>query len=109
YSALLMTEPLAALGVMTATWLFARDQRPVHRALAAGAVLGLTTLVRPQSLLCAPALLLLVRPRDGAWKDRALAAIKPTALALAAALGVVAPWTARNCRVMDGCALVSTN
>jgi len=25
------------------------------------------------------------------------------------ALAVVAPWTARNCRVMDGCALVSTN
>jgi hypothetical protein len=31
------------------------------------------------------------------------------ALALAAALVVVAPWTLRNCRVMDGCALVSTN
>ena len=109
YSALLMTEPLAALGVMTAAWLFARDERPLPRALASGAVLGLTTLVRPQSLLCAPALLLLVRPPSGAWKDRALAALKPTAIAIAAALAVVAPWTARNCRVMDGCALVSTN
>ena len=28
---------------------------------------------------------------------------------MGAALLVVAPWTARNCRVMDGCALVSTN
>jgi hypothetical protein len=29
--------------------------------------------------------------------------------ACALALGVVLPWTVRNCRVMDGCALVSTN
>jgi hypothetical protein len=31
------------------------------------------------------------------------------AVALAVALLVVAPWTLRNCRVMDGCAFVSTN
>jgi hypothetical protein len=65
-------------------------------------------LVRPQSLLCAPALALLV-PAGGTWKARLAAAIKPTAIALAASLAVVAPWTARNCRVMDGCAFVSTN
>lgn len=109
YSALLMTEPLAALGTVTAAWLFARDERPLHRALTAGAVLGLTALVRPQSLLCAPALMLLALPPVGSWGTRILTALKPTALAAAAALLVVAPWTARNCRVMDGCALVSTN
>jgi 4-amino-4-deoxy-L-arabinose transferase-like glycosyltransferase len=109
YSALLMTEPLAALGVIAAAWLFARDERLLVRALSAGAVMGLTALVRPQSLLCAPALALLAIPRDGSLKQRVLAALRPTGLAIAASLLVVAPWTARNCRVMDGCAFVSTN
>lgn len=109
YAALLMTEPLAALGMIAAGWLFARDPRPLRRGLAAGAVLGLCTLVRPQSLLAAPAFALLAVPREGSWKDRALAALRPTAVAIAASLAVVAPWTVRNCRVMDGCAFVSTN
>ncbi|WP_437953916.1 glycosyltransferase family 39 protein [Sorangium sp. So ce296] len=116
YAALVMTEPLAALGLVTAPWLLARDAargRPVRGAILAGAALGLATLVRPQSLLCAPAFALLARGgADGAtggaraaWRRGALAA----ALATATALAVVAPWTIRNCRVMDGCALVSTN
>ncbi|WP_437590599.1 glycosyltransferase family 39 protein [Sorangium sp. So ce1000] len=141
YAALVMTEPLAALGLVTAPWLLARDAargRLVRGALLAGAALGLTALVRPQSLLCAPALALLAMRgpagvasggaaatasaggaaataaggaaaitsgRAAAWKRGALAA----ALAAATALAVVAPWTIRNCRVMDGCALVSTN
>ncbi|APR86022.1 Hypothetical protein A7982_11371 [Minicystis rosea] len=109
YAALLMTEPLAALGVVTAAWLFARDPRPLRGGLAAGVVMGLAALVRPQSLLCIPALALIAWPAAGAWKARILAAARPTAAALAASLAVVAPWTARNCRVMDGCALVSTN
>jgi len=109
YSALLMTEPLAALGIIVAAWLFVREERPLHRGLAAGVVMGLTALVRPQSLLCLPGLALLAIPGDGAWSSRLLAAARPTAVALASALAVVAPWTARNCAVMDGCALVSTN
>ncbi len=116
YSALLMTEPLAALGVVLAAWLFVRDTggaarpRPIRAALAAGAVMGLTALVRPQSLLCVPALALLALPGTaGPRRERVVAAVWPAGLALAAALAVVAPWTIRNCRVMDGCALVSTN
>jgi hypothetical protein len=126
YSALLMTEPLAAFGTLLAAWLFvrrkespgpgflARIERPIPAAIAAGAVLGLTILVRPQSLLCAPAFALLaLRPAPGgAWWPglRAIGkALIPAGIALAAALTVVAPWTARNCTVMDGCALVSTN
>jgi 4-amino-4-deoxy-L-arabinose transferase-like glycosyltransferase len=108
YAALLMTEPLAALGLLTATWLFARDRHahPLRAAVLAGITLGLTTLVRPQSILFAPALglLLLERPRP-ALSRIALC----TALATGSALLVVAPWTIRNCRVMDGCAFVSTN
>lgn len=112
YAALLMTEPLAALGLVTAPWLLARDAargRPARGAVLAGVALGLSALVRPQSLLCAPALALLSWRGAGgasaAWRRGALTA----ALSAATALAVVAPWTIRNCRVMDGCALVSTN
>jgi len=121
YAALLMTEPLSALGILAAGWLFVRRdelappryllKRPTLGAIAAGVVLGLAALVRPQSLLCAPAFLLLARPKEGTsalsqrWRGAALGA----AIALTSALVVIAPWTARNCRVMDGCALISTN
>ncbi len=110
YSALLMTEPLAALGVVLAAWLFVRDERTVPRGLLTGVVVGLAVLVRPQSLLCVPALALLAygRAPGRGWR-RVSASIAPAGLTLATALVVVAPWTARNCRVMDGCALVSTN
>ncbi|MEP7124332.1 MAG: glycosyltransferase family 39 protein [Byssovorax sp.] len=126
YSALLMTEPLAAFGTLLAAWLFVRRkeapapgplgwiQRPIPAVVAAGAALGLTILVRPQSLLCAPGLVFLaLRPGPrGAWWPGLKAigkALIPAGIALAAALTVVAPWSVRNCTVMDGCALVSTN
>ena len=99
-AALVMSEPLAALLVVTAFWLATRDARP-WRGMALGALaLGVGALVRPQALLCAPFLACLVRGRA-----RVPAAIAACALALLPVL----PWTARNCRVMDGCALVSTN
>lgn len=74
-------------------------------AAATGAVLGIATLVRPQSLLLAPVLGWLAaggrpRPAARAWS---------AAIALAAALAVCAPWTARNCVQMKRCALVSHN
>jgi hypothetical protein len=69
----------------------------------AALVLGLAALVRPQALLCAPFLALVV-PRTQ-LRGRAVGAV----LACVVALVPVLPWTARNCRVMDGCALVSTN
>jgi hypothetical protein len=114
YSALVMTEPLSALLVLAAFYVTARVARAARwesgargaawPALGAGAlVLGLAALVRPQALLCAPFLALSV-PRSR-LRERALGAV----LACAVALVPVLPWTARNCRVMDGCALVSTN
>jgi 4-amino-4-deoxy-L-arabinose transferase-like glycosyltransferase len=108
YSALAMSEVLAALTVLTAFWVAVRGTR-VTRAwgglfgVGAGAlVLGVAALVRPQALLCAP-FLALALPND--WLARAKAAAVICALALVPVL----PWTARNCAVMDGCALVSTN
>lgn len=111
YAALLMTEPLAALGLILSAWLLARDVRdkPVRGALLAGVVLGLTTLVRPQSLLCAPALGLVALTGNAPLRARLRRAALTIAIALPTAFVVVLPWTIRNCRVMDGCAFVSTN
>jgi hypothetical protein len=104
YSALVMSEPLAALLTLTAFWLAVRDVS-WRRGLVVGAlVLGLAALVRPQALLCAPFLGLVARGAEMRWW-RARWAVAACAIALVPVL----PWTARNCRVMDGCALVSTN
>jgi hypothetical protein len=122
YAALVMSEPLAALLTLTAFWLAVRDRHPL-RGLAAGAiVLGFATLVRPQALLCVPFLAARVlRPPFafvGQWWPlrRSLSMAAPVASAVFAiafagvlTLAPVVPWTLRNCRVMDGCALVSTN
>jgi len=114
YSALLMTEPLAALGIVLSAWLFVREARAgraLRGALGAGMTLGLSVLVRPQSLLCAAALPLLSISESGAkptWTALKKAIVGAT-VASAVMMGVVLPWTIRNCRVMDGCALVSTN
>lgn len=111
YAALLMTEPLAALGLVTSAWLLARDvqAKPLRGALLAGIALGLTTLVRPQSILCAPALGLIAFAGNAPVRTRVRRALLTVAIALPMAFVVVLPWTVRNCRVMDGCAFVSTN
>ena len=67
YSALLMTEPLASLAPIAAAWVALRhqDEKRLRGALIAGVLLGLGTLVRPQTILAAPGLLLLyVDPQD---------------------------------------------
>ncbi len=114
YGALLMTEPLSALlvlGGFFAAIRIARTGRPIGGVAIGALVLGIAALVRPQALLCVPFLALVIpRRRDSAteragWRWRTVAA----ALACVVALVPVLPWTSRNCRVMDGCALVSTN
>lgn len=106
YSALLMTEPLSALlvlGAFYATIRIAKTRPKLHGIVAGALILGVAALVRPQALLCAPFLALVIeRP---ATKARLAGAV----VACAVAIVPVLPWTARNCRVMDGCALVSTN
>jgi 4-amino-4-deoxy-L-arabinose transferase-like glycosyltransferase len=108
YGALLMTEPLSALLVLGAFYAairLAREGR-VLGGIAAGAfVMGIAALVRPQALLCVPFLVLVMRGTSARWPRWAVG----MAVACAVALVPVMPWTARNCRVMDGCALVSTN
>jgi 4-amino-4-deoxy-L-arabinose transferase-like glycosyltransferase len=106
YGALLMTEPLSALLVLGAFYAAIRvaaRRTPLVGIIVGALVLGVAVLVRPQALLCAPFLALVVPKRE--WKTR----LGGAALACVVALVPVLPWTARNCRVMDGCALVSTN
>jgi len=113
FAPLLMTEPLAAAGLVAAplAYLAVRTRSRIAAAAAAGAILGLVTLVRPQSILCAPALAFL------AWNDLDSASVRRrlqhagvvVSIAAATCLAFVAPWSVRNCRVMDGCAWVSTN
>jgi hypothetical protein len=115
YTALVMTEPLAALLLLCAAWAVLHWRTPPLGSSAkgsnlrswigivvAGATLGISTLVRPTTLLAAP-LLALLHPRP--W----FRALGRAAVAALVALLVVCPWTIRNCVRMDGCALVSTN
>lgn len=105
YSGALMTEPLAATLMLLAI-LLALEER-VGAWIVAGLALGFATLVRPNAILLAPFLGLVTIPK------RAFGAVlRGTGRAVLIgtfALATVAPWTYRNCRVMDACAFVSTN
>ena len=116
YTAVVMTEVLSGFLLVAAVLAAAkaREGREGRWLALAGVVVGLATLVRPQSIVLAPALALFW------WHEQALergvslarrlgAAAKVAGLVTAIALAVVTPWTVRNCRVMDGCAFVSTN
>jgi 4-amino-4-deoxy-L-arabinose transferase-like glycosyltransferase len=102
YAAVVMTEPLAALLVLSSALAALHFRGRWEAMVYAGALLGLACLVRPASLVAGP-LLLLTQPRP--YWQAALRAIAATAMALL----VVLPWTLRNCARMDGCAFVSTN
>jgi 4-amino-4-deoxy-L-arabinose transferase-like glycosyltransferase len=107
YTAALMTEGVTASLLVVAAALAAHArgaERPLRWLAAVGIVMGAATLVRPQSIALAPVLALLA---SGARSLRARLAGVGVVTALA--LGVCAPWTARNCRRMDRCALVSVN
>jgi len=114
YGALVMSEPLSALLVMAAFLAAVRGARArgVLTGVIAGAlILGIAALVRPQAILCAPflALVALGRRSDRTPLKRGLHALSLAVIASVFTLLPILPWTARNCRVMDGCALVSTN
>jgi 4-amino-4-deoxy-L-arabinose transferase-like glycosyltransferase len=82
----------------------ARKRTRVLRLAAMGAAFGVASLVRPQVIVFAP-LLGFVFASGPRWRTRAVAG----GVALACALAVIAPWTARNCERMGRCALVSVN
>ncbi|HHH30195.1 MAG TPA: hypothetical protein ENK57_17900, partial [Polyangiaceae bacterium] len=106
YTPALMTEGVVAAVWAAAAWLAGeaagRDrERPRWGWLvAASLVMGIATLVRPQSVLLAPFV------GSVAWpKRRWLGALLATALTV----GCCVPWTLRNCERMGRCAFVSVN
>jgi 4-amino-4-deoxy-L-arabinose transferase-like glycosyltransferase len=101
YTGVVMTEGLSAFSLLLVL-LLAAGRRPVFAPLCSGLALGLGALVRPPTLLAGPLLLAVFR---GGKRQ----VIRATAIAAVASLGVIVPWTLRNCVVMDGCALISTN
>ena len=102
YAALVMTEQLAALAIVSTCWVVAASRRRWVELGVGGLLLGFGILVRPAVLLIGPVLALFHgRP----WVKAVQRALAVTAIAIA----VVLPWTVRNCLVMDGCAFVSTN
>ncbi len=112
YTPALMTEGVTASLVSFAILAFVRAREVsgtdrVKRALVLGLVVGLATYVRPQSLVLAPLLVLLLPARGiRQWMTRALA---PALAATAVVFAMLAPWTVRNCEKMGRCALVSVN
>lgn len=105
YTPAVMTE-LATFALVAAAFALADTERRRWGRLAlASLLLGGATLVRPQSLLFAPVLGALCVPGRPALARRVIGA----ALACALTVGVCLPWTARNCREMGQCALVSVN
>ena len=113
YTPAIMTEgvTLALWSVSLALFLHAYQTERVRFALAAALVLGVATLVRPQSLILAPLFGFVFVPnpgRPGAMHGH-LRRLGFAVLALVLAVAVCAPWTARNCSRMKSCALVSVN
>lgn len=103
YTPAVMTEGVAASLLVVALACLPTRPKPARLALL-GIVFGLATLVRPQVLALIPFVVFAFLP---GWTRRARVAAAGGALA--AALLVVAPWTARNCARMHRCALVSVN
>lgn len=114
YTGALMTEPLAALLLLGALLAARRGEGLLRGPGLAGLLIGAATLVRPNVIAMAPFAALLVpdgRLRRAAepWLSALARFVARGAVVSAVALAVVAPWTYRNCRVMDACAFVSTN
>ncbi len=102
YSALVMTEIVAATLVAVIGWLALTYRGRTWALALASALLGGAALLRPSLLLLIP---LLVFTQPGGL----VRVLKNTLLVTALTFAMVLPWTLRNCRRFDGCALVSTN
>lgn len=102
YTALVMTEGLGSFTLLAAGFAALYYRHRKRGVFASGVVFGLSALVRPTALLAIP---LLLWVNQGPWRHRFLRTLATGLVALC----TIAPWTLRNCAVMDGCTLVSTN
>jgi hypothetical protein len=110
YVPAVMTEGATAALLVIAAACVARAQRSSRRlggvwTASLGIIIGIATLVRPQSLALAPLFgAFAVRP-GSSFVERARRGGIVALLAVVCCL----PWTARNCYRMNRCALVSVN
>lgn len=114
YTPALMTEGITASLVALSLAVFARAGEASGRGRLAtlalmGVLIGIATYVRPQNLVLAPLLTVFLPMSRPSLVQRLKGLGGPLLLVSAAALIVLAPWTARNCVRMHRCALVSYN
>lgn len=107
YTPALMTEGVVASCLALCGWVavVGRERQGLRWLLVLGATLGVTTLIRPQSLVLAPLFGWASATSSASIRRRLFAAVSVTALAAAVCL----PWTARNCERMGRCVFVSAN
>jgi 4-amino-4-deoxy-L-arabinose transferase-like glycosyltransferase len=108
YSSLLMSEPLALMLMMGGTALLLRARGRLRPIVAAGIVLGLGTLVKPQ-MIAIPALWCLAGWIGSRRKMPTTGALRETALCYLLLLAVAIPWAIRNHRVFGEGFVLSTN
>lgn len=108
YVPLALTEVVYTALLLGGIWLIVA-RRHWAMTIAAGLVFGLATLVKAQTLVIVPALLMIEWARGGDRWRRLPATIGRGAVILAGAALVIAPWTIRNHRVLGAWVVVSTN
>lgn len=118
YTPAIMTEGVTAALYVIATWVACRWARAAGFGWGCllGLVLGVTLLVRPQSLLLVPVLgaIAAYRAHDSERIRSRRGQLTSSfwfraAMVTGIALLVCAPWTFRNCQRMGRCVLVSAN
>jgi hypothetical protein len=101
YSAMFMTEPLAALMLAVLAWTWVRNASAgwtTRRAIASGLAMGCLLAARTIFILSTPVLLILPG-RDLSFGSKV--AWKTKAICLAMAILVISPWWIRNIVVLD--------
>ncbi len=107
YSVGLYSEPLYIV-LLLSVFVLIRPHASVGRMVCAGIILGLATLVKTQTLLLGPFLLLaLTMPEVSAAGLRS--ALGRSLVGIAVMASTIAPWTYRNLVVMGAPIAVSTN
>ena len=101
YSAMFMTEPLAALMLAILAWTWVRNAKDgwtARRAIVSGIAMGGLLAARTIFILTTPVLLILPG-KDRSFGSRL--AWKTKAICLAVAIAVISPWWIRNVVVLD--------
>ena len=108
YVPLALTEVTYTALLMAGIWLMVA-RRGWAATGAAGLIFGIATLVKAQTLVIVPAILLIMLLREGqVWRRMPHVAARGMVVLLAAAL-VIGPWTLRNHRELGAWVTVSTN